>query len=104
MSFKKGCYPGQEIVARSQFRGTLKRRTYLVHAPAPITVGSEVFATSDTEQPCGVVVQTAEAPDGGMDALVSLQIASAGESLRVGGIEGVPFVLNTLPYSLLEDI
>ncbi|WCM90083.1 CAF17-like 4Fe-4S cluster assembly/insertion protein YgfZ [Acidovorax sp. NCPPB 3576] len=104
VSFKKGCYPGQEIVARSQFRGTLKRRTYLVHAPAPITVGSEVFATSDTEQPCGVVVQTAEAPDGGMDALVSLQIASAGESLRVGGIEGVPFVLNTLPYSLLEDI
>lgn len=35
VNFKKGCYPGQEIVARSQFRGTLKRRTYLVQADAP---------------------------------------------------------------------
>ena len=35
VNFKKGCYPGQEVVARSQFRGTLKRRAYLVHAELP---------------------------------------------------------------------
>ncbi len=104
VNFKKGCYPGQEVVARSQFRGTLKRRTYLAHAVQPIAVGSEVFAASDAEQPCGVVVQTAESPQGGMDTLVSLQIASTGESLRAGGPEGVPLALGTLPYSLLEDI
>ena len=34
VNFKKGCYPGQEVVARSQYRGTLKRRTYLLGSDA----------------------------------------------------------------------
>ncbi|SFD96486.1 hypothetical protein SAMN04489710_11098 [Paracidovorax konjaci] len=104
VNFKKGCYPGQEVVARSQFRGTLKRRTYVAHAPEPVDVGAEVFAASDAEQPCGTVVQTAPAPGGGFDALVSLQVASTGEALRAGGPEGVPLALGDLPYALLEDI
>ncbi|SDE07606.1 hypothetical protein SAMN05192589_1124 [Paracidovorax valerianellae] len=104
VNFKKGCYPGQEVVARSQFRGTLKRRTYLVHATEPLSVGMEIFAASDAEQPCGVIVQTAEFPAGGVDALASLQVASTGESLRAGGAEGATLSLNTLPYPLLEDI
>ncbi|GKT24802.1 folate-binding protein [Acidovorax sp. SUPP3334] len=104
VNFKKGCYPGQEVVARSQFRGTLKRRTYLVHATEPLVAGAEVFAASDAEQPCGVIVQAAESPAGGVDALASLQVASTGESLRVGGAEGVALLLDTLPYPLLEDI
>ncbi|XDF37270.1 folate-binding protein [Paracidovorax avenae] len=104
VNFKKGCYPGQEVVARSQFRGTLKRRTYLAHAPEAIAVGAEVFAASDAEQPCGTVVQAAAAPGGGFDALVALQVASTGEALRVGGPEGVPLALGDLPYALLEDI
>jgi tRNA-modifying protein YgfZ len=65
VNFKKGCYPGQEVVARSQFRGTLKRRTYPVHADAPLQAGQEVFHASDREQPTGVVVQAAPAPGGG---------------------------------------
>ena len=104
VNFKKGCYPGQEVVARSQFRGTLKRRTYLVHAPAAIAAGAEVFAEGDAEQPVGTVVQTAAAPAGGVDALVSLQIAAAGVALRVGAADGVPLALLPLPYALLEDI
>jgi tRNA-modifying protein YgfZ len=104
VNFKKGCYPGQEVVARSQFRGTLKRRTYIAHAPEAIAVGAEVFAASDAEQPCGTVVQAAAAPGGGFDALVVLQVASTGEALRVGGPEGVPLALGDLPYALLEDI
>ena len=39
VNFKKGCYPGQEVVARSQYRGTLKRRTYLVDSAAPLAAG-----------------------------------------------------------------
>lgn len=104
VNFKKGCYPGQEVVARSQFRGTLKRRTYIAHAPEAIAVGAEVFAASDAEQPCGTVVQAAAAPGGGFDALVALQVAATGEALRVGGPEGVPLALGDLPYALLEDI
>ena len=103
VNFKKGCYPGQEVVARSQFRGAIKRRAYLAHAEAPLQVGAEVFAASDAEQPCGTVVQVAQAPQGGWDAIVSLQITSAGEALRQGAA-GPALTLLPLPYPLLEDI
>lgn len=106
VNFKKGCYPGQEIVARSQFRGTLKRRAYVAHAAADVAVGAEVFNMADLEQPCGTVVQVAPAPGGGFDAIVSLQIAAAQEatSLQVGATDGVALSLLPLPYALLEDI
>ena len=101
VNFKKGCYPGQEVVARSQFRGTLKRRTYLAHALSALAVGAEVFAPEDAEQPVGTVVQAAAAPGGGVDALVALQIAAASGALHVGG---VALTLLPLPYALLDDI
>ena len=105
VNFKKGCYPGQEVVARSQFRGTLKRRAYIAHAPADVAVGSEVFATTDLEQPCGTVVQVAAAPEGGFDVIVSLQVAAAqAQGLQVGAADGVALSLLPLPYPLLEDI
>ena len=105
VNFKKGCYPGQEVVARSQFRGTLKRRAFIAHAPADVAVGAEVFAASDLEQPCGTVVQAAPAPGGGTDAIVSLQLSAAQEALQVGATGGgVPLALQPLPYALLEDI
>ncbi len=112
VNFKKGCYPGQEVVARSQFRGTLKRRTYLVHAASGFAVGSEVFAANDPEQPCGTVVQVAPSPqgDGGVDALVSLQIAATEHALSVvpaaptGAADGIALQLLPLPYPLLDDI
>ncbi|SCX66306.1 folate-binding protein YgfZ [Variovorax sp. EL159] len=106
VNFKKGCYPGQEIVARSQFRGTLKRRTYLVQADAPLSAGQEVFAGNDAEQPVGTVAQAALAPDGGWAALVSIQIAAleAGP-LRAGApADGASLTVEPLPYALLEDI
>jgi len=105
VNFKKGCYPGQEIVARSQFRGTLKRRTFLVSATSPLTVGQEVFAANDAEQPVGVVAQTAEAPDGTFAALVSMQIAALDAGgLHAGTIDGAALTVEPLPYPLLEDI
>jgi len=105
VSFKKGCYPGQEVVARSQFRGAIKRRAYLVHAPAELTVGAEVFAPDDLEQPCGTVVQVAPAPGGGWDAIVSLQITAAEHGgLQAGAADGVALTLGTLPYALREDL
>ena len=105
VNFKKGCYPGQEIVARSQFRGTLKRRTYVAHADQALAVGDEVFQAADPEQPCGTVVQVAPAPDGGFDALVSMQIAAAeAGNLHAVSADGAALRLLPLPYALLEDI
>jgi hypothetical protein len=105
VNFKKGCYPGQEVVARSQFRGTLKRRTYIAHAGATLAVGDEVFQAVDPAQPCGTVVQVAPAPGGGFDALVSLQIAAAlAGGLHAVSAHGPALALLPLPYPLLEDI
>jgi folate-binding protein YgfZ len=105
VSFKKGCYPGQEIVARSQFRGTLKRRAYLVHADAELVAGQEVFQASEAEQPSGTVVQAAANPAGGWDAVVSVQIAAAETgALHAGSASGPALRLDPLPYALLADI
>ena len=78
VSFKKGCYPGQEIVARTQYRGGLKRRMALVHLgggerPQP---GQSVYSAAFGEQAAGTIVNAAPAPEGGFDALVVAQIES----------------------------
>jgi folate-binding protein YgfZ len=107
VNFKKGCYPGQEVVARSQFRGTLKRRAYLVHADAAAPVaGQEVFLAGEAGQPCGIVAQAAAAPTGGWDAIASLQTsaAEAADALRLGAANGPALTLQPLPYPLLDDI
>jgi folate-binding protein YgfZ len=105
VNFKKGCYPGQEVVARSQFRGTLKRRAYLAHCESSLQAGQEVFDLADPSQPCGTVVQAAAAPGGGFDAIVSMQTSAAGDpGLRVGQAEGPTMQLLPLPYPLLDDI
>lgn len=105
VNFKKGCYPGQEVVARSQFRGTLKRRAWVAHSQAPLAAGQEVFHESDPGQPCGTVAQAAPAPQGGWDAIVSMQVSAAqGGRLTAGAAPGEPLVLQPLPYPLLEDI
>lgn len=105
VSFKKGCYPGQEVVARSQFRGTLKRRAYVVHADVALSTGQDIFHSADTEQACGLVAAACAAPGGGFDAIISIQTAAAAAgSLHVGQANGAKLSLLPLPYPLLEDI
>ena len=101
VNFKKGCYPGQEVVARSQFRGTLKRRAYLARASASLQAGQEVFSTTDLTQPAGLVAQAAHHPAHGDWALLCLQTSAAEESLKVGEVD---LTVHPLPYSLREDI
>jgi len=110
VSFKKGCYPGQEVVARSQFRGTLKRRTFLVSGAERMTVGQEIFTPDDAEQACGTVVSAAyQHPSNAQEvspawALVSMQIAALAHSLHVDSSQGSSLKVWALPYPLLEDI
>ncbi|MEJ7930147.1 folate-binding protein [Ramlibacter sp. AN1015] len=105
VNFKKGCYPGQEVVARSQFRGTLKRRMFPAHASQPLAAGMELFHDADPGQPCGLVVQAAAAPQGGWDALVSVQLAATeGGQIRAAAPDGPALELKPLPYPLLADI
>ena len=105
VNFKKGCYPGQEVVARSQFRGTLKRRMARVFSPVALTAGQDVFTPADPEQPCATVVQCAARPDGsGFDALVSGTLDSMAGGWHASSAQGETLELLPLPYALLEDI
>jgi folate-binding protein YgfZ len=105
VNFKKGCYPGQEIVARSQFRGTLKRRAFVVHADAVMAAGDEIFTDEDDSQPVATVVQAAPAPGGGFDAIMSAQLSAAERgALHHGASNGPVLNVLALPYALLDDI
>lgn len=105
VNFKKGCYPGQEIVARSQFRGTLKRRAFVVHADAAMAAGDEVFAADDDSQPVATVVQAAAAPQGGFDAIISAQLSAVEHGpLHLQNKQGPSLQILPLPYALLDDI
>jgi folate-binding protein YgfZ len=101
VSFKKGCYPGQEIVARMQYLGTLKRRMYLgrIDTGRQVSPGDSLFTSTDNEQPIGRVVDAQPHPDGGQALLAVLQIkiAEAGD-LHLGSTTGPLMVLEDLPY------
>ncbi len=107
VSFKKGCYPGQEVVARSQFRGAIKRRTVRASAAVPLHPGDEVYEPGQAREPVGVVVQSAPPCADGLPhvALVCVQTeAMALPQLSLGQADGPAMTLHGLPYPLLEDI
>jgi len=104
VSFQKGCYPGQEIVARTQYLGKLKRRMYLAHvdsvdAPA---AGDNLYTPDMDGQASGMVVNAAPAPGGGHDLLAVAQIESvaAGQPIHWKSADGPVLALKTLPYAL----
>ncbi len=88
VSFQKGCYPGQEIVARSQYRGSVKRRAFVFEGTGAALPGQEVFHSGDAEQPAGMVVNAASLA-GSHRALVEVKLAAleAG-TLHLGSADG----------------
>jgi tRNA-modifying protein YgfZ len=102
VSFRKGCYTGQEIVARTQYLGRLKERLALAHADAaPPPAGTRIFAAAFGDQPCGTVVNAAAAPGGGVDLLAVAQSAAiASGALRLGAADGPVASVLPLPYPL----
>ena len=103
VSLSKGCYPGQEIVARMHYRGTLKQRMYLAHVDgaSPPQPGAKLFSPEFGEQACGTVVNAAGSPEGGYDMLAVIQIASAEKGeVRWSSSSGPKLEFMQLPYSV----
>ena len=107
VDFQKGCYPGQEIVARSQYRGTIKRRLQLAqtqHSALP-NMGTEIFHSADPTQPCGMVVLAACDP---LDTnKIDLQVECKLEAFETGTVHlgeatGPVLRFQALPYPLIE--
>lgn len=104
INFKKGCYPGQEVVARSQYRGTTKRRAFVLHAGEPLSPGQEVFSAADPGQPAGLIINVAAMPGDtgtlGYSALAELKLNAVDAPLHAGAADGPSLMLGTLPYAM----
>ncbi len=106
VSFKKGCYPGQEIVARMQYLGKLKRRMYLAHIPKNQVEGrvmpqpGDALCSADmVDQSCGMLVNVARAPSGGCDLLAVVQNSSCEtQQVHLQSLQGAVLQFLPLPY------
>ena len=102
VNFRKGCYPGQEVVARMQYLGQLKRRMFLasVERDGPVAPGEAIHAAGNS-QSVGSVVNASPHPQGGQWLLAVLRIdAAESQALRLGSPQGEPVHLRELPYAV----
>jgi folate-binding protein YgfZ len=102
INFRKGCYTGQEIVARTQYLGRIKERLQLAHLDgAPPVPGDRLFSPAFEAQPCGTVIDAAPAPGTGADVLAVLQLAAAETGVvHMQAPQGPRIALEPLPYAL----
>lgn len=103
VSFKKGCYTGQEVVARMQYLGKLKRRMYQARVEAaekPPAPGDKLYsASSHSEQATGWVVDARGNGDGDYELLVVVEIeAREHGEVQLAGPDGPSLVLSDPPY------
>ena len=100
VNFRKGCYTGQEIIARMHYLGRLKERLFGFHTDATsAAAGTRVFGPGFGDQACGVVVNAAPAPEGGCDVLAVVQVAAANAgALHLEAPDGPVLVPWPLPY------
>lgn len=101
VNFKKGCYPGQEIVARTQYLGKLKRRMVLASVDTDAHAGEDVYSSIDPSQPCGMIVNAERSPSGDSDCLVEVKLAALHDgTVHLGSDSGPALRFLELPYAL----
>jgi len=99
VSFTKGCYTGQEIVARTQHLGKVKRRMFLANIAAAAAAGDDLYSEDLGDQASGLVVNAESSPAGGTDVLAAVQIASReGSTVHLGSMTGPALRFRPLPY------
>jgi len=103
VNFRKGCYPGQEIVARSQYLGKLKRRMTLAQIPATgLTDGMDIYNEAHPDQPCGVIVNVQPDSQHSSLALAEMTLADQEGRIHCGSADGPLLQLLPLPYEIKD--
>jgi len=101
VSFEKGCYTGQEIVARTQHLGRVKRRMFLANVPASAQAGDPLYSDDLGDQASGTVLNAEASPEGGYDLLAVIQTASRDRSsVRLRARDGPVLRFLPLPYTV----
>jgi folate-binding protein YgfZ len=103
VNFKKGCYPGQEIVARTQYLGKLKRRAFRILSETALSAGQPIYSAEMNGQASGLVAMSAPLGDGRWEALVVAQISSVEQGLHLGSVDGPLLSPLPLPYALGDE-
>ena len=86
VDFQKGCYPGQEIVARTHYLGEVKRALRFGHCEGPAAAADALLSADGQSR--GMVVNVAPAPDHGTDLLAVVQTGMDGDQLRLRSVDG----------------
>lgn len=102
VNFKKGCYPGQEIVARTQYLGKTKRRMALFHTDtSDIAAGNEIFSSEDPAQPCGQVVNAMTIDKKTAYCLAEIKLSALEKgTVHLGSAQGPQLLQQALPYDI----
>jgi len=102
VDFKKGCYPGQEVVARLNYLGKTKRRMYRLEIASDVLpeVGAEIKSEKDAQ--AGKILNAVQHADGKIDALGILKIADAENPLTLAANDATITILD-LPYGVDDD-
>ena len=104
VSFKKGCYPGQEIVARTQYLGKIKRRTLLAYCKTKLATNDSIALLADPTHVVGTVINSALSGDNTYHALIEIQLSAIQEPLCLATQTQERVELHSLPYLLQEDL
>jgi tRNA-modifying protein YgfZ len=101
INFKKGCYTGQEIVARTHYLGKVKRRTQIAHIDIEDQpMSGDIVTLQNTEEAIGQIVRSAAAPNGGFDVLVEMRLENFESNKDSISCNGSLLAFKTLPYPL----
>jgi tRNA-modifying protein YgfZ len=102
INFKKGCYTGQEIVARTHYLGTVKRRTYKASIQSETQPNAGDKITDNQQNEVGQIVKVTQSPELGFDALIEMRIEA--KEANNAYWQQCPIVFGSLPYSLDTNI
>lgn len=97
VSFNKGCYPGQEIVARTQYLGKVKRHMHRGHSTVTLQVGDELFSPAVPDQACGRIAMIVPSPTSGWDVLAVVQENAVTAPIAAGSENGPTFTVAAQP-------
>ena len=93
LSYQKGCYPGQEVIARLHYRGEVKKRVQLINSEHELTVGGNI---TSSENKVGTVINSVNKSDGSY-GLAVIELDKVSENLSINNNE---VSILDLPYSL----
>jgi folate-binding protein YgfZ len=103
ISFRKGCYTGQEVIARLHYRGTPKRRLFIATAAGPAPAVATPVCTQDPAKPVGQVINSVDLPGGGCEMLAVIATAAAASRLRLGDASGAALEVKPLAPEAAGD-